>query len=73
MAKKAAAVGIAWLALCSSAAAHPGHGRDGGDFSVLHYLSEPAHLFVAIPMVLIAALAAGYATGMIRPRARRRP
>lgn len=36
------------------AAAHPGHGRDGGSFSLFHYLTEPLHLAVAA--VLLGAV-----------------
>jgi hydrogenase/urease accessory protein HupE len=72
MAKRVAAVGIAWIVLCSSAVAHPGHGRGGGDFGVQHYLSEPVHLFFAVPVVLLLALCLAYVTGIMRPRARRR-
>ena len=61
-----------WVFAGSSAFAHPGHGRGGGDFGVFHYLGEPAHLWFSIPMVLIVALAAGYAAGILRPRTRRR-
>ena len=31
------------LALASPAAAHPGHGLDGGSTHWLHYLSDPLH------------------------------
>ena len=67
-----AAVASVWVAGASSAFAHPGHGRDGGDFGVLHYLSDPAHLWFALPMGLIVVVAAGYAAGILRPRTRRR-
>ena len=70
--RRMAAVASVWVAGASSAFAHPGHGRGGGDFGVLHYLSEPAHLWVAVAMVLIVAVAAGYAAGIVRSRTRRR-
>ena len=58
------------LLLSSPAFAHPGHGREGGDWSALHYLIEPAHLLFAVPMLLLAALAAGYLTRVRRLRQR---
>ena len=61
-----------WILGASPAFAHPGHGQGGGDFGVLHYLSEPAHLWFAIPMVLIVALGARYAAGVVRGAAGRR-
>lgn len=37
--------------------AHSGHGRAGGDFSLLHYLSEVEH--VAGVVLLLAVIAVG--------------
>ena len=71
-ARRIATVASVWVLAASSAFAHPGHGKDGGDFGILHYLTEPEHLLVAIPIVLIVAVGAAYATGLIRPKARRR-
>ncbi len=31
--------------------AHPGHGHNGGSFSLLHYLGEPIHFGVGIALV----------------------
>ena len=56
MVKRFGGAAIAWLALCSAAVAHPGHGADGGDFGLRHYLTEPAHLGIAIPVLLLGAL-----------------
>ena len=56
MIKRAAAIGLAWLALVSPAAAHPGHGHGGGDFRPLHYLVEPEHLLFAVPFLVLLAL-----------------
>jgi len=70
--ERMATVAVVWLIAGSSVFAHPGHGRGGGDFSILHYLTEPEHLFVAIPMLLIVAAAAAYAIGIVRPRSRDR-
>jgi hydrogenase/urease accessory protein HupE len=59
------------LLLSSPAFAHPGHGRDGGAWSALHYLIEPGHVLFAVPMLVLAALAGGY---LIRTRGlRQRP
>jgi len=71
-ARRIATVASVWVLAASSAFAHPGHGKDGGDFGFLHYLTEPAHLWFSVPMALVAALAAGYAAGILRPRTRRR-
>ena len=35
--------------------AHPGHGVGGGDWSVLHYLTEPDHLVTALGLALLFA------------------
>jgi len=49
---------LALLALPSIAAAHPGHGVAGGSFSLLHYLTEPAHgLSGVLGIAAVAALA----------------
>jgi len=43
----------------SVAHAHPGHGVDDGDYSVTHYLTEPAHLtlgFGLLVLLLVASL-----------------
>lgn len=57
------------LALLTSATAfaHPGHGV-GGDWSALHYLREPLHASVVLPLLL----AAGLVTLLVGHR-RRRP
>lgn len=58
------------LLLTSPAFAHPGHGPHGGDWSALHYLIEPAHLLFAVPVLVLAALGAGYGTRTRRLRQR---
>jgi hydrogenase/urease accessory protein HupE len=58
------------LLLSSPAFAHPGHGRDGGDWGAPHYLIEPAHLVFAVPMLVLAALTAGCLTRTRRLRQR---
>jgi hypothetical protein len=36
--------------------AHPGHGKDGGSYGLLHYLSEPEHMGVGLALIgLVAA------------------
>jgi len=54
------AAGIAWIAATAPALAHPGHGPDGGDWSLAHYLREPAHALVAVSLLVVAALAARF-------------
>ena len=46
-------IGIASAALgvASAAAAHPGHGLDGGSEHWLHYVSDPLHV---APLALVA-------------------
>ena len=39
----------------ATAWAHPGHGAGGGDWSVLHYVSEPDHLLSAVALVVVVA------------------
>ena len=46
--------------------AHPGHGVGGGDWSVLHYLTEPAHLVGALGLALLVA--GSFAGRVIRAR-----
>ena len=63
--------GLAWLVMSSSAAAHPGHGRAGGDFSALHYLIEPQHVLGGI-VTLVLVISVWHLAGMLRTRVRRR-
>jgi len=49
--------------------AHTGHGRHGGDFSLLHYLSEPQHV---AGVALLLALVIGGAVALWQRRAKRR-
>ena len=35
--------------------AHPGHGVDGGDWSLLHYLTEPDHLVGVLGLLVVVA------------------
>ena len=35
--------------------AHPGHGAGGGDWSMLHYLTEQDHLLTALALALLFA------------------
>jgi hydrogenase/urease accessory protein HupE len=51
----ACTLGMALLA-GSTAFAHPGHGRGGGDFGLPHYLTEPEHLLFGIAVLVIVAL-----------------
>lgn len=72
VAARIATGGVAWLLMYSSAAAHPGHGQGGGDFSPLHYLIEPQHLFSGILPLLVLVRGVWYFMGILRTRARRR-
>jgi hydrogenase/urease accessory protein HupE len=71
MIKRVAAIGLAWLALASSAAAHPGHGRGGGDYGLPHYLTEPAHLLSTVLVLVVVAMLGTYATRTLRSGRRR--
>ena len=53
------AISMALLA-SGTAFAHPGHGRSGGDFGLPHYVTEPEHLLLAVPVLLLVALAAAH-------------
>jgi len=38
--------------LAGSAQAHPGHGSDGGSFSLVHYLTDPTHIVIGALILL---------------------
>lgn len=61
-------LGVALLA-SDTAFAHPGHGADGGDFSLTHYLTEPAHLLFVVPVMLVALFAGPVSRMLSRRRA----
>ena len=67
-AKHSALTTAAWLTASSVAVAHPGHGHDGGSFSLLHYLTEPLHFLQG---VLLAAGVVGVALVVMRRRKRK--
>jgi hydrogenase/urease accessory protein HupE len=52
--------------LSSPSWAHPGHGVGGGDWSLVHYLTEPDHLAAALGLALLVA--ASFAGRAIRAR-----
>ena len=52
--------------LSSSSWAHPGHGVGGGDWSLVHFLTEPDHLAAAVRLALLVA--ASFAGRAIRAR-----
>ena len=45
-----------------SAWAHPGHGDHGdtGDFTIIHYFTEPEHLIITLPVIILIAVMAIY-------------
>jgi len=49
----------------STAVAHTGHGHGGGDFSLLHYLSDPMHMVAGL------SLAAALLTAIVWTRHKR--
>ena len=63
---RVAYVAVAWLAMNAPAAAHPGHGREGGDYSLLHHVIEPEHLIAGVVTVLVSALCVRHAARAIR-------
>jgi hydrogenase/urease accessory protein HupE len=71
-AKRLATVASVWLLTTSPAFAHPGHGRDGGDFGPLHYLTEPDHLVVGLPMLALLGLGVWYLAAARRAKSRGR-
>ena len=44
--------------VAGGAAAHPGHGKDGGSYGIIHHLTEPIH--IAIGVLLIVFGVVGY-------------
>jgi hydrogenase/urease accessory protein HupE len=52
--------------LSSPSWAHLGHGVGGGDWSLVHYLTEPDHLAAAVRLALLVA--ASFARRAIRAR-----
>ena len=52
----------------STAFAHPGHESGGGDFSLSHYLTEPEHLMVVVPLLLLVAFGASQVARSRRAR-----
>jgi len=47
------------IAVASVASAHPGHGPDGGSFSVAHTLTEPLHV-LGVVSLLVGVVAGGW-------------
>jgi hypothetical protein len=45
-------------------AAHPGHGVNGGSYSLVHYLAQPEHALG----VVLGMLAVAYLLGVVRQR-----
>jgi urease accessory protein len=50
-------VALAAVSLPAAAMAHPGHGSGEAPWGVLHYLTEPEHLFGAALILLIVGAA----------------
>ncbi len=63
---KFALIAIASLGTPPAAVVHPGHGKPGDGFSLVHYLTEPVHLLGVVALVLVVVLA----TAFLRRRAR---
>jgi hypothetical protein len=53
--------GLAGALAAAQAAAHPGHGARGGDFSLAHYLTEPLHVVTTVLCILAVAGALAWA------------
>jgi hypothetical protein len=70
--RKVANVAFAWLALATAAAAHPGHGRGGGDYSLLHHVIEPQHLLAGVLALLVSVLGLRQAARALQARRRLR-
>ena len=48
---------VGFVAACAApvvAWAHPGHGIDGGSHGLMHYLTEPLHVALALGVVAVA-------------------
>jgi hypothetical protein len=65
--KRAAGAAGAALAIANAAAAHPGHGLEGGSSHWLHYLSDPLHV---APLALVGLIAVVWRRRAARVRAR---
>ena len=51
----------------SAAIAHPGHGHDGGNYSFVHYLSEPVHLATVLGTLVASFLVMMLLRSVVRP------
>ncbi|MBU0740754.1 hypothetical protein KKG45_06750 [bacterium] len=49
---------LATFLMASGAGAHPGHGEPGHGFSLVHYLTEPVHVFSALVLAVLVVVAA---------------
>ncbi len=54
-------VTIMGLLVPSIAAAHPGHGHGGGDFSVAHYFTDPLHIVIGLSLAVALLTAIAWA------------
>ena len=63
------ALTIMGFVFTSIAAAHPGHGDGGGDFSLMHYLSDPLHIVIGLLLVAAVTATAWVRSTFPRPRA----
>ena len=62
------ALTIMGFVFMSVAAAHPGHGHSGGDFSLMHYLSDPLHIVMGLFLVAAFTAVAWVRSALPRPR-----
>lgn len=52
--------------ISSVAAAHPGHGAEGGGHSPIHYLTEAVHVVPMLSVAVLGALAVVYLRRRLR-------
>jgi hypothetical protein len=48
--------------------AHAGHGHDGGNSGLVHYLTEPTHAIVAVVSLAVVSVMAGLTIRVVRKR-----
>ena len=48
--------------------AHAGHGHDGGNSGLVHYMTEPTHAIVAVVSLAVVSVMAGLTIRAVRRR-----
>ncbi len=64
---------IGSFAFATVAHAHPGHGKPGDDFGLMHYATEPLHLGVGLCVLLGAVALIGLLRAAYSRRGQQKP